>query len=64
MSRLLKHLRLLVRQVDGTTSIEYAVVLSLICGAIISSVGVLSMAMKDSFNHSGNAINSVLGGSP
>lgn len=52
------------RKEEGATSIEYAVMLSLICGAIISSVGVLSTAMRDSFNRSGNAVNSVLGGPP
>jgi Flp pilus assembly pilin Flp len=53
-----------IRQEEGVTSLEYAVMLSLICGAVISSVGVLSVALKDSFNRSGNAVNRVLGGLP
>lgn len=52
-----------LRDDDGATSIEYAVVLSLICGALIASVGVMSNAMRDSFNTSGNVINAVLTGS-
>jgi Flp pilus assembly pilin Flp len=54
-------LRALWKQEDGATSIEYAVMLSLICGAVIGSVGVLSNAMRDSFNKSGTAVNNVLG---
>jgi Flp pilus assembly pilin Flp len=64
MIRHLKNSVSFLRQEEGVTSLEYAVMLSLICGAIISSVGVLSMAMRDSFNRSGNAVNSVLGGPP
>lgn len=52
-----------LRDDEGATSIEYAVVLSLICGALIASVGVMSNAMRDSFNYSGNVINTVLNSS-
>lgn len=57
-------LRALWKHEDGATSIEYAVMLSLICGAVIGSVGVLSNSLRDSFNKSGNAVNNVLGPSP
>jgi Flp pilus assembly pilin Flp len=61
-----KRLRLFVlpKQEEGSTTIEYAVMLSLICGAVISSVGILSLSLKDTFNTSGTAVNNVLGGSP
>ncbi|MBM3964325.1 MAG: Flp family type IVb pilin [Planctomycetes bacterium] len=45
---------------DAATSIEYAVMLSLIAGAIIASVGVLATRMKSSFNASGDVINPAL----
>lgn len=45
---------------DGATSIEYAVMLSLIAGAVIASVGTLSSRMKSSFNASGDVINPAL----
>jgi len=45
---------------EGATSIEYAVMLSLIAGAIIASVGTLSTRMKSSFNASGDVINPAL----
>ena len=45
---------------DGATSIEYAVMLSLIAGAVIASVGTLSSRMKASFNASGDVINPAL----
>lgn len=61
---LIQRIRALFHNDDGATSIEYAVMLSLICGTLIASVGVLSDAIKDSFNASGSAINSVIGGSP
>ncbi|MFN7735792.1 MAG: Flp family type IVb pilin [Pirellula sp.] len=52
-------LRLLFSE-DAATSIEYAVMLSLIAGAIIASVGTLANRMKSSFNASGDVINPAL----
>jgi Flp pilus assembly pilin Flp len=63
MMWLVRRIRSLVRNDDGATSIEYAVMLGLICIAVIASFGALTNAMKDSFDASGNAVNSVLGGS-
>ncbi len=63
MMWLARRIRSLVRNDDGATSIEYAVMLGLICIAVIASFSTLTNAMKDSFDASGNAVNSVLGGS-
>lgn len=41
---------------DGTTAVEYAVMLALIIGVCIGSVTVLATATADSFNTSANAI--------
>lgn len=56
ISRLLR----IVFSEDAATSIEYAVMLSLIAGAIIASVGTLANRMKSSFNASGDVINPAL----
>jgi Flp pilus assembly pilin Flp len=45
---------------EGATSIEYAVMLSLIAGAIIASVGTLASRVRSSFNASGDVINPAL----
>ncbi|MEM9588708.1 MAG: Flp family type IVb pilin [Planctomycetota bacterium] len=41
---------------DGTTAVEYAVMLALIIAVCIGSVGVMADATVDSFNQSGAAI--------
>lgn len=41
---------------DGPTTVEYAVMLSLIVGACLVSIQLLSTATADSFDHSANAI--------
>ncbi len=46
-----------LREEDGPTAIEYAVVLALIVGVCISAVGQLAVATGDSFNSSSDAIN-------
>lgn len=60
---LFRRIRSLFQNDDGATAIEYAVMLGLICGVVMATVGTLSDAMRDSFNTSGTAINAVLGGS-
>lgn len=45
---------------EGATSIEYAVMVSLIGAAVIASVGQVVTATRNTFNTSGNAINGVL----
>ena len=42
----------LLKDEDGPTAVEYAVMLALIVIACISSVGLLSAATGDSFNNS------------
>ena len=45
---------------EGPTAVEYAVMLSLIAGAVIASVGQLAVATKSNFDSSGSAINSAM----
>lgn len=52
--------RLLVEE-DGPTAVEYAVMLALIVGLCITSVGLLSAETGNSFNNSANELNGVLG---
>ncbi len=49
-----------LKEEDGPTTVEYAVVLSLILGAIIVSVNQLATVVGNSFNASGNAISSAM----
>jgi pilus assembly protein Flp/PilA len=46
-----------LREDDGPTAVEYAVLLALIVAVCIGSVGLLSNAVGDSFDSSGAAIN-------
>ncbi len=45
---------------EGPTAVEYAVMLALIVGALIASVGQLATATKSNFDSSGTAINSAI----
>jgi len=45
---------------EGATSIEYALMTSLIAAAIIASVGTLASRMKSSLNSSSDVINPAL----
>lgn len=58
MKTLLK--RLLIED-DGPTAVEYAVMLALIVGLCITSVGLLSAQTGNSFEYSASELNSVLG---
>jgi pilus assembly protein Flp/PilA len=49
-----------LREEDGPTAIEYAVMVSLIAVAVIASVGQVATATKNSFDTSGAAVNSAL----
>lgn len=55
-----RRLRSFLQSDDGPTAVEYAVLLSLICGAVLASVGTLANAMKDSYNSSSTVINGAL----
>ncbi|MDA8744177.1 Flp family type IVb pilin [Rubripirellula amarantea] len=46
----------LLSEEDGTTSVEYAVMMALILLAVIGSVLTLSLATKESFDKSSDAI--------
>lgn len=52
--------RLLVEE-DGPTAVEYAVMLALIVGVCLASVGLLSAETGNSFNNSASQLSSVLG---
>ncbi|TWT88374.1 Flp/Fap pilin component [Pseudobythopirellula maris] len=52
-----------VRDEEAATSIEYAVMLALIAGVCIASVGSMSNATADSFDTSATELASALGGS-
>lgn len=54
-------LRKLLRQDDGATAVEYAVMLSLIAGVCIGSVLVMSNAAGQSFDDSATQLSSALG---
>lgn len=45
---------------EGPTAVEYAVLLALIVGALIVSVGQLATATRSNFDSSGTAINSAI----
>lgn len=50
-----------LKEEDGPTAVEYAVMLALIAGVCISSVGFLADQTAQSFDTSANAISSALG---
>jgi pilus assembly protein Flp/PilA len=50
-----------LREEDGPTAVEYAVVLSLIIGVCVASVNLLSEATVGSFNESSDAITGAFG---
>ena len=58
---MIKLLRRLLTDDSGPTAVEYAVMLSLIVGACITSVNVLAKNTGDSFNASADELTSVLG---
>ncbi|MCU0709408.1 MAG: Flp family type IVb pilin [Pirellula sp.] len=60
---MLRRFRAFLKSDDGPTAVEYAVLLSLIVGACLASVGTLAEAMRDSFNSSGTTINNALNAS-
>jgi pilus assembly protein Flp/PilA len=49
-----------LREEDGPTAVEYAVMVSLIAVAVIASVGQVATETKNSFNASGTAVNAAL----
>lgn len=51
----------LIKNEDGPTAVEYAVMLALIVAACLSSIALLSQETANSYNNSANQLNSVLG---
>lgn len=56
MSYLRKLIRLLQREEDGATAVEYAVMLSLIAAVVIVGVGQLSDSMRENYDYTGKVI--------
>lgn len=56
-----KSIRRFLLSEDGPTAVEYAVMLALIVGACLASVGLLADAAGGSFNESGAQLSGVLG---
>ena len=54
-------LRHLARDEDGPTSVEYAVMLALIIGVCVGSVGLLSDGLAASLENTASELNSVFG---
>ncbi len=55
-----KSLRRFLTEDEGPTAVEYAVMLALIVGVVIGSVGQLATATKNNFDASGTAINGAM----
>ncbi len=55
-----KAIRRFLAEDEGPTAVEYAVMLALIVGAVMASVGQLATATKNNFDSSGTAINGAM----
>jgi len=58
---MIEHLKKLLRDEDGPTSVEYAVMLALIVAACIGAVQSMSNATASSFDSSAAELDGVLG---
>jgi pilus assembly protein Flp/PilA len=58
---MLRLIKKLLREEDGPTAVEYAVMLALIVAACIGAVNVMAHATADSFETSANNLDGVLG---
>ncbi len=58
---MIKLFKSLLREEDGPTAVEYAVMLALIVVACIGAVHAMANATADSFNRSGDELDEVLG---
>jgi pilus assembly protein Flp/PilA len=58
---MIKLFKALLREEDGPTAVEYAVMLALIVAACIGAVHAMAHATADSFDTSANELASVLG---
>jgi Flp pilus assembly pilin Flp len=64
MSRVdVKKVRKFLQSVDGPTTIEYALLLSLIAAVCVGSVRLMSQSTANSFDNSSQAIGNAFGGS-
>jgi pilus assembly protein Flp/PilA len=62
ITRLRKRIRFLVRGDEGATAVEYAVMVALIAGVIIASVGTLVDETGKTYERVGEAVIPALGG--
>ena len=61
ISRQIKSISRFLIEEDGTTAVEYAVMIALILGVIIGSVALLGPALNTSFEESGDAMTGAFG---
>ena len=58
---MIRHLKKLLREEDGPTAVEYAVMLAMIVAACIGAVNQMASATADSFDTSAQELADVLG---
>ena len=58
---MIRHLKKLLRDEEGPTAVEYAVMLALIVAACIGAVNQMAAATADSFDQSAQELADVLG---
>jgi len=58
---MIRHLKKLLREEDGPTAVEYAVMLAMIVAACIGAVNQMANATADSFDTSAQELADVLG---
>lgn len=58
---MIKHIKQFLKNEDGPTAVEYAVMIALIVATCLSSIGLLSTQTAASFDNSATQLNAVLG---
>lgn len=58
---MIKHIKQFLKNEDGPTAVEYAVMIALIVATCLSSIGLLSNQTAASFDNSATQLNAVLG---
>ncbi len=58
---MIKHIKQFLKNEDGPTAVEYAVMVALIVAACLTSIGLLSQETANSYDNSAAQLNAVLG---
>ncbi len=61
LNQQIKALKRFLESEEGPTAVEYAVLLALIIGALISAAQIMAASTRESFDTSANAINEAIG---